>query len=86
MYQAAAGDRSQRFLNVRTSTSSNTLYIFNLSYNIKAHDFFQFIQEKVLSIPSDKNTKCKSPVGLVHMDGISRLYNAMQKETELQTD
>jgi len=63
-----------------------THYIFNLSYNIKAHDFFLFIQEKVLSIPSDKNTKCKSPVGLAHMNGILKVYNEMQKETELQTE
>ena len=60
-----------------------THYVFNLSYNVKAHDFFLFLQEKVLSIPSDKKSKCKSPVGLAHMNGISRMYNAMEKGTDL---
>ena len=41
-------------------------YIFNLSYNIKARDFFLFLQEKVLTIPSDIHTKCKLPIGLAH--------------------
>ena len=53
-------------------------YIFNLSYNIKTHDFFLFLQEKVLSIPSDKYTRFKSPVGLAHANGISRIFNSIK--------
>lgn len=53
-------------------------YIFNLSYNTKAHDFFLFLQEKMLCIQSDKYTKFKSPVGLAHANGISRIYDAIK--------
>jgi len=55
-------------------------YIFNLSYNAKAVNFYKFIQEKVIGIPSDKLDKVKSPVALSHISGICRAYNSLSKE------
>lgn len=78
MYWTGTGDWGQGFSNSDTSAASSTLH---LSYNIKAHDFFLFLQEKVLSIPSDKHTKCKSPIGLAHINGISRVYNSISLDS-----
>ena len=47
-------------------------YIFNLAYTAKATNFYRFIQEKLLGIPT--GDKMKSPVAVTHFNGITRKY------------
>lgn len=47
-------------------------YIFNLSYHPKSGDFWVFIQERVLDIPSDKYRK-RYPSSTSHFTGIARM-------------
>lgn len=56
-------------------------YVFNLSYHSKADDFFTFIQENIVKIPTDKELK-KRPVGLTHMNGISSMYHSIKENIE----
>ena len=53
-------------------------YIFNLAYTAKATNFYRFIQEKLLGIPSDD--KMKSPIAVSHFNGITRKYTSLSKQ------
>ena len=48
-------------------------YIFNLSYHEKTGEFWTFIQEKVIEIPS--KTQKKNPSISSHFSGISRMFS-----------
>ena len=58
-----------------------THYVFNLSYHVKADEFFTFIQEKVVRISSDKQTK-KRPVGDTHVTEISGIYESLKDSVD----
>ena len=57
-------------------------YVFNLSYNTEAADFFVFLQEKIAGIPSrseHKSRKDKSTVAVIHTNGITRVYDNLKE-------
>ncbi|XP_019854847.1 PREDICTED: uncharacterized protein LOC109583811 [Amphimedon queenslandica] len=51
-------------------------YVFNISYQPKAQDFFAFIESKLLNI-SSSTYKSKSPVALSHINGITREHEVL---------
>ena len=53
-------------------------YVFNLAYTAKAANFYRFIQEKILGVPSDD--KMKSPVAISHFNGINRKFTSLLME------
>ena len=55
-------------------------YIFNLAYHEKTGDFWKFIQEKILGIPS-KSCK-KNPSTTSHFSGITRFASQSQDDPD----
>lgn len=53
-------------------------YVFNLSYHKKTGDFWVFIQEKILQLPSKQGSK-KNASTTSHYNGIQRYYSATNK-------
>lgn len=53
-------------------------YVFNLSYHKKTGDFWVFIQEKILQLPSKQGSK-KNASTTSHYNGIQRYYSAANK-------
>ena len=54
-------------------------YIFNLHYDKKCCEFWQFIQEKVLKLPAIANSK-KSPTISAHFSGIKRYMDSSKED------
>ena len=53
-------------------------YVFNLTYQEKASDFFVFIQEKIAKI-SSVTKKSKASVVGIHVSGLCRVFNDLLK-------
>ena len=53
-------------------------YVFNISYQAKAVDFFTFIEKKILAISVDSSYK--SPVAQSHVSGIMRQHEIQQHD------
>lgn len=58
-----------------------THYVFNLSYHMKADEFFTFIQEKIAKIAIDKEAK-KRPVAATHVNEISSIYETLKENVD----
>ena len=57
-------------------------YVFNLTYQEKASDFFVSIQEKIAKISSVKSKKSKSSVVAIHVSGLCRVFNDLLKDDD----
>ena len=51
-------------------------YIFSLTYHCKTGDFWLFLQEKILCLPSKSGVK-RHPSSASHFSGISRMYESI---------
>ena len=51
-------------------------YIFNLTYHRKTGDFWPFIQEKILGLPSKAGVK-RNPSITSHFSGIARVFDSV---------
>ena len=51
-------------------------YIFNLTYHRKTGDFWPFIQEKILGLPSKAGVK-QNPSITSHFSGIARVFDSV---------